>query len=104
MGRDDPAVLAPPEPTADAGRGHAAGPEPARETNAITSRLILLYVERVGGREAVRNVLRAAGLEDQGELLLDENYWFSDACDGEACPLSALSVVARGTPRVPPLS
>lgn len=77
MGRDDPAVLAPPEPTADAGRGHSAGPEPARETNAITSRLILLYVERVGGREAVRNVLRAAGLEDQEQLLLDENYWFS---------------------------
>jgi diguanylate cyclase (GGDEF)-like protein len=55
--------------------GEADGP--ARETNAITSRLVLLYTERAGGPEAVEAVLRRAGMEDRREQLLDENYWFS---------------------------
>ena len=50
---------------------------PARETNAITSRLVLLYTERVGGPAAVDSVLRRAGLADRHQQLLDENYWFS---------------------------
>jgi diguanylate cyclase (GGDEF)-like protein len=52
----------------------AGGP---RETNGITSRLVLLYVERAGGRKAVAEVLARAGLEGREAQLLDENYWFS---------------------------
>lgn len=67
--------------TDDQHRRSASGSEAApighRETNGITSRLVLLYVERVGGPEAVKAVLRSCGLEDRGEKLLDENYWFS---------------------------
>jgi diguanylate cyclase (GGDEF)-like protein len=48
-----------------------------RETNAITSRLVLLYVDRVGGPLAVDRVLARCGLSDRKEQLLDENYWFS---------------------------
>ncbi len=55
-------------------------PAPARrETNAITSRLVLLYVDRVGGPLAVDRVLARCGLADRKEQLLDENYWFSYA-------------------------
>jgi diguanylate cyclase (GGDEF)-like protein len=79
MDRDDRAVTAPPNPAARF-RGDGAGPVQAgtaRETNGITSRLVLLYVERVGGREAVAEVLRRARLEGREEQLRDENYWFS---------------------------
>jgi diguanylate cyclase (GGDEF)-like protein len=48
-----------------------------RETNAITSRLVLLYVDRVGGPLAVDRVLARCGMSDRKEQLLDENYWFS---------------------------
>jgi diguanylate cyclase (GGDEF)-like protein len=48
-----------------------------RETNAITSRLVLTYVERVGGPAAVDQVLESCGMSDRHERLLDENYWFS---------------------------
>jgi diguanylate cyclase (GGDEF)-like protein len=47
------------------------------ETNGITSRLVLLYVERVGGPAAVDRVLEVAGLAGRKDDLLDENYWFS---------------------------
>jgi len=47
------------------------------ETNAITSRLVLLYVERVGGPSTVDRVLDVAGLSGRKDDLLDENHWFS---------------------------
>jgi diguanylate cyclase (GGDEF)-like protein len=48
-----------------------------RETNGITSRLLLLYVERVAGADGVRAVLGRCGMSDRRRDLLDENYWFS---------------------------
>ncbi|HEV2075451.1 MAG TPA: sensor domain-containing diguanylate cyclase, partial [Thermoleophilaceae bacterium] len=56
----------------------AAGGEP-REASGLTSRLILAYVERRGGRRAVDAVLQRAGLADREEELRDENAWFADA-------------------------
>jgi diguanylate cyclase (GGDEF)-like protein len=50
-----------------------------RETNGITSRLLLLYLQREGGRRAVEQVLDRCGLRDREAQLLDENYWFSYA-------------------------
>jgi diguanylate cyclase (GGDEF)-like protein len=55
----------------------AAPREARRETNGITSRLVLLYVEQVGGEDAVRRVLERSGMSGRREQLLDENYWFS---------------------------
>jgi diguanylate cyclase (GGDEF)-like protein len=49
----------------------------ARETNAITSRLVLLYVERAGGGAAVAEVLTRAGLAGRRAELMDESNWFS---------------------------
>jgi diguanylate cyclase (GGDEF)-like protein len=48
-----------------------------RETNGITSRLVLLYVEQAGGAEAVDEVLERCGMSDHRSELLDENHWFS---------------------------
>jgi diguanylate cyclase (GGDEF)-like protein len=48
-----------------------------RETNGITSRLVLLYVEQVGGEDAVVRVLARCGMSDRRDQLMDENYWFS---------------------------
>jgi diguanylate cyclase (GGDEF)-like protein len=48
-----------------------------RETNGITSRLMLAYAEREGGPEAVGDVLRRAGLEGREAELRDEDSWFS---------------------------
>jgi diguanylate cyclase (GGDEF)-like protein len=48
-----------------------------RETNGITSRLVLLYVEQVSGAAGVDRVLERCGMSDRREELLDENYWFS---------------------------
>ena len=48
-----------------------------REANGITSRLVLLYVERAGGPAAVGEVLDRCGMSGRGEQLLDENQWFS---------------------------
>jgi diguanylate cyclase (GGDEF)-like protein len=47
------------------------------ETNGITSRLVLLYVERTAGAYAVDEVLERAGMAGRKQQLLDENYWFS---------------------------
>lgn len=55
----------------------AGGREVLPETNGITSRLVLLYVRRVGGPQAVDKVLDHAGLADREDQLMDENYWFS---------------------------
>jgi diguanylate cyclase (GGDEF)-like protein len=65
-----------PQPAAIAQREAVGGVE-ARETNGITSRLILLYAERTGGRGAVEEILHRAALEGRESQLLDENYWFS---------------------------
>jgi diguanylate cyclase (GGDEF)-like protein len=48
----------------------------ARETSGITSKLVLAYVEREGGREAVEEVLRLCGLEGREGEMRDESHWF----------------------------
>src|SRR5437763_1324206 len=55
------------------------GDREARETSGMTSRLMLAYAERVGGREAVDAVLQRAGMADYEAELRDENTWFSFA-------------------------
>ncbi|HYB24375.1 MAG TPA: sensor domain-containing diguanylate cyclase [Solirubrobacteraceae bacterium] len=45
--------------------------------SGLTSRMILAYVEREAGGQAVRQVLARAGLADVEERLRDENHWFS---------------------------
>src|SRR5581483_11464094 len=50
-----------------------------RETYAITSRLLLLYLDRVGGRAAVDAVLEHYGMREREAELRDENHWFSYA-------------------------
>ncbi|MDX6639982.1 MAG: hypothetical protein QOF12_993, partial [Solirubrobacteraceae bacterium] len=56
-------------------------PEPladeARETAGVTSALLLAYLERVGGQEAIDEVLRRCGLEGCESALRDESCWFS---------------------------
>jgi diguanylate cyclase (GGDEF)-like protein len=51
----------------------------ARETGGMTSRIMLGYAERAGGREAVEAVLEHAGLAGREAELRDENTWFSFA-------------------------
>jgi diguanylate cyclase (GGDEF)-like protein len=48
----------------------------ARETSGMTSRLLLTYTQRQGGRDAVEAVLRHAGCEGREAELLDERTWF----------------------------
>jgi diguanylate cyclase (GGDEF)-like protein/putative nucleotidyltransferase with HDIG domain len=48
----------------------------ARETSGITSKLVLAYVEREGGREAIEEVLGRCGLEGREEEMRDEGHWF----------------------------
>src|SRR3954451_9087514 len=50
-----------------------------RETSGLTSRLVLTYVERRGGREAVEKVLAKCGLTHVEDDLMDERHWFSFA-------------------------
>ena len=64
-----------PAPPAET-RREESGDLQARENRGVTSRLILSYVERERGPEAVAEVLRRAGLEHCEEQLRDENYWF----------------------------
>src|SRR3954453_1567968 len=49
----------------------------AREASGVTSRLLLCYLERVGGREAIDAVLARTGLTEAESELWDENAWFS---------------------------
>src|SRR3954468_23702560 len=49
----------------------------ARQTGGVTTSLILDYVEREGGREAVGRLLRRAGVEHREEELRDEDNWSS---------------------------
>src|SRR3954449_1239026 len=51
----------------------------ARQTGGVTTSLILDYVEREGGREAVDQLLRRAGLEHREDDLRDEDSWCSYA-------------------------
>jgi diguanylate cyclase (GGDEF)-like protein len=49
----------------------------ARAMSGLTSRLILCYVEREGGRDAVDRLLAAVGMSDREDELRDEGSWFS---------------------------
>jgi diguanylate cyclase (GGDEF)-like protein len=49
----------------------------ARACSGLTSRLILSYVEREGGRPAVDELLTHAGMTGREAELRDENSWFS---------------------------
>src|SRR4051812_23383511 len=49
----------------------------ARQTGGVTTRLILDYVEREGGREAVARLLERAGLTSREHELRDEDNWSS---------------------------
>ena len=49
----------------------------AKETSGVTSALLLDYLDRVGGREAVSAVLSTCGLEQCEHELRDQNTWFS---------------------------
>src|SRR4051812_45715347 len=51
----------------------------ARQTGGVTTSLILDYVEREGGREAVERLLRQAGVEHREHELRDEDSWSSYA-------------------------
>src|SRR5919112_1640661 len=53
--------------------------EEPRQTAGVTTRLILDYVERERGREAVDAVLRASGQSGREAQLRDENHWSSYA-------------------------
>src|SRR3954451_5632520 len=56
-----------------------SGAVEARQTGGVTTRLILDYVEREGGREAVERLLRSRGLEDREQALRNEDNWCSYA-------------------------
>src|SRR5438552_13028211 len=45
--------------------------------SGLTGRLILAYVEREGGREAVDRVLRMTGMTGRERELREEGSWFS---------------------------
>jgi diguanylate cyclase (GGDEF)-like protein/putative nucleotidyltransferase with HDIG domain len=49
-----------------------------RQASGLTTRLVLTYVEREGGPEAVRAVLDRTGLASRKADLLNENAWFPD--------------------------
>jgi hypothetical protein len=49
-----------------------------RQASGVTTRLVLTYVEREGGREAVQAVLDRTGLAGRKGDLLNENAWFAD--------------------------
>jgi diguanylate cyclase (GGDEF)-like protein len=51
--------------------------EEAKETSGVTSALLLAYLDKVGGQNAVEAVLRRCGLEGCEDELRDENTWFS---------------------------
>lgn len=49
-----------------------------REVSGLTTRLVLTFVEREGGRNAVIELLQRCGLEGREAELRDENNWFPD--------------------------
>jgi hypothetical protein len=58
------------------GRTRSLRDEPS-ETSGVTSALLLEYLDRVGGREALTSVLGRCGLEQCEAELRGENSWFS---------------------------
>ncbi len=58
-------------------QGAIALSEP-REVSGLTTRLVLTFVEREGGRGAVLELLQRCGLEGREAELRDENNWFPD--------------------------
>src|SRR4051794_36422129 len=68
----------------------------ARQTGGVTTRLILDYVEREGGREALERLLRSRGLEHREDELRDEDNWCSYATK------IAMLEAAAGAPAAPP--
>jgi diguanylate cyclase (GGDEF)-like protein/putative nucleotidyltransferase with HDIG domain len=48
-----------------------------RETSGLTSRLLLTYADRQGGRRAVEGILDHAGCNGREPELMDERTWFS---------------------------
>ena len=77
--------------------GAAAAEVERRETAGITSRLVLLYVEGVAGREAVDDLLDRCGMRDRRDQLLDENHWFSYP---EKIALFEAAAAVLGDPKV----
>src|SRR4051812_50125430 len=63
----------------------------ARQTGGVTTRLILDYVEREGGREAVERLLRSRGLQARETQLRDEDNW---------CSYATKIAVLEGAPEV----
>src|SRR5579864_3629473 len=49
----------------------------SRACSGVTTRLILLYVEREAGRAGVEKLLRLSGLADREQELRDEGSWFT---------------------------
>ncbi len=60
-------------------RPAAAEAAEPRETAGITTRLVVLYAERAGGRQAVEAILARAGFSGCEADLIDENHWVSYA-------------------------
>ena len=60
-------------------RGETDAAREPRETGGVTTRLILDYTEREGGREAVDAMLARCGCTGREEELRDENSWCSFA-------------------------
>ncbi len=56
---------------------HTVAWRASRAGSGLTSRLVLAFIERKGGREAVEDALSRAGLTDRERELHDENSWFS---------------------------
>jgi diguanylate cyclase (GGDEF)-like protein/putative nucleotidyltransferase with HDIG domain len=54
-------------------------PAEARQTGGVTTGLILNYVEREAGADALRKLVAACGLEGREKELRDENHWSSYA-------------------------
>jgi diguanylate cyclase (GGDEF)-like protein len=52
-------------------------PDERPETSGMTTRLVLLYVEREAGPDAVDEILERIGRAGERDRLLDEDAWFS---------------------------
>ncbi len=58
--------------------GGQAGVAEPREASGLTTRLVLTYVEREGGRAALEAMLERCGMSGRESELRDENRWFAD--------------------------
>src|ERR1700681_5110270 len=66
-----------PDDTRDASSPDSKLRGQARETSGVTSALLLAYLDRMGGPDAVAAVLRRCGLSGCEAELRDENCWFA---------------------------